>query len=132
MIAAISFIAEQRIREALSRGDFDDLAGAGEPLNLEEDANVPEDLRMAYKLLKNGGYLEAADETARDGPLFNLGDMLPANREERVTLKQMRKLQVVEARFGNRGGRALKLDADDAYHGKVVGRMTVAREEDRK
>ena len=47
---AISIIAEQRIREACERGDFDSLPGAGKPLELEDDSHIPEDLRMAYKL----------------------------------------------------------------------------------
>jgi DnaJ homolog subfamily C member 28 len=31
------------------------LRGAGKPLNLEEDAMVPEDLRMAFRLLRSNG-----------------------------------------------------------------------------
>ena len=54
---AISIIAEQRIREACERGAFDSLPGAGKPLELEDDSHIPEDLRMAYKLLKNAGYV---------------------------------------------------------------------------
>lgn len=54
---AISIIAEQRIREACERGAFDSLPGAGKPLELEDNSHIPEDLRMAYKLLKNAGYV---------------------------------------------------------------------------
>ena len=37
---AISIIAEQRIREACERGDFDSLPGAGKPLELEDDSHI--------------------------------------------------------------------------------------------
>ena len=50
-------IVEQRIREAQARGDFDDLPGAGAPLELGDDALVPEELRAAYRVLRNAGIL---------------------------------------------------------------------------
>jgi hypothetical protein len=50
-------IAEQRIREAQARGEFDGLPGSGRPLELDDDAMVPEELRAAYRVLKNGGYV---------------------------------------------------------------------------
>ena len=48
--------AEQRIREALAQGEFDNLPNAGQPLNLDEYFSAPADLRMAYSLLKNANY----------------------------------------------------------------------------
>ena len=59
-------IAEERIREAQSRGEFDDLPGAGAPLDLEDDAMVPEELRAAYRLLKNAGYVPPELEIHRE------------------------------------------------------------------
>jgi hypothetical protein len=46
-------IAESRIREAIEQGVFENLPGAGKPLNLEEYFNTPEALRMAFSILKN-------------------------------------------------------------------------------
>lgn len=53
-------IAERKIAEAMERGDFDDLPGAGRPLDLSDDALIPEDLRMAYRILKNAGLVPPA------------------------------------------------------------------------
>lgn len=55
--------AERRIQEAQKEGAFDHLPGEGRPLDLEDDSAVPQELRMAYKVLKNAGYLppELAD-----------------------------------------------------------------------
>jgi hypothetical protein len=50
-------IAEQKIREAIERGELDDLPGQGRPLDLTDDRLVPEELRMAYRLLKNAGFV---------------------------------------------------------------------------
>lgn len=53
----IDQLVEARISDAQARGEFDNLPGAGQPLLLEDDALVPEELRAAYRLLKNAGYL---------------------------------------------------------------------------
>ena len=50
-------IVEARIQEAMERGELRDLPGAGKPLQLDDDSAVPEELRTAYRLLKNAGYL---------------------------------------------------------------------------
>ena len=47
-----SRIAENRIREAMAQGQFENLPGAGQPLNLEEYFSAPEDQRMAFSILK--------------------------------------------------------------------------------
>ena len=42
--------------EAIERGEFDDFPGKGKPLHLgEDDRTVPEELRLAYRMLKNAG-----------------------------------------------------------------------------
>lgn len=62
----LELLAEQKICEAVSRGEFDNLPGAGRPLELNDNPLVPEELRAAYRLLKNAGFvppeLEARNE----------------------------------------------------------------------
>lgn len=48
-------LVERRIEAAVARGEFDDLPGAGRPLALDDDPLVPEELRVACRLLKNAG-----------------------------------------------------------------------------
>ena len=55
----LELIAERRIAEAIANGDLDDLPGAGRPLELDDDPLVPEELRMAHRILKNAGYAPA-------------------------------------------------------------------------
>jgi hypothetical protein len=66
---SFSRIAENRIREAMEQGEFDNLPGAGEPLSLEEYFATPEDVRMAYSVLKNANCrpleVELLNEIAR-------------------------------------------------------------------
>lgn len=44
------------IKKAMEQGDFDNLEGAGKPLNLDENPFEPSELHMAYKILKDNGY----------------------------------------------------------------------------
>lgn len=54
---ALTHLAEARIREAIARGELDDLPGKGRPLELEDLSRVPEELRAGFLLLKNAGFL---------------------------------------------------------------------------
>ncbi|MEN6325698.1 MAG: DUF1992 domain-containing protein [Syntrophomonas sp.] len=49
-------LVENQILKAQQRGDFDNLEGAGKPLNLEENPFEPLDLRMTYKILKDNDF----------------------------------------------------------------------------
>lgn len=46
---------ERAIKEAMREGLFDNLPGTGKPLKMfsEEDPNTPEDMRLAYKIMKD-------------------------------------------------------------------------------
>jgi hypothetical protein len=60
------FIAERKIRDGMEEGAFDHLAGAGEPLDLEENPFEDSSLRMAHRLLKNNGFAPAWIEESRE------------------------------------------------------------------
>ena len=61
-----SRIAETRIREAVAEGEFDNLPGSGKPLSLEEYFSTPEDLRMAFSILKNANCAPAEVELLKE------------------------------------------------------------------
>ena len=48
---------DSAIRNAMDRGDFDDLKGKGKPLDLNDYFETPEDIRLSYTLLKGSGYV---------------------------------------------------------------------------
>ena len=53
MLYGFEKIIEERILTAQKRGEFENLPGAGKPLKFEDDRFVSEELRLAYKILKN-------------------------------------------------------------------------------
>ena len=60
----LEFIAERRIAEAIANGDLENLPGEGRPLELDDDSLVPEDLRLAYRILRNAGFVPPEVEAA--------------------------------------------------------------------
>jgi hypothetical protein len=44
---------DRQIRKAMEDGDFDNLPGEGKPLDLQEDESTPDELRLAYKILRD-------------------------------------------------------------------------------
>src|SRR5436309_6113063 len=58
------YVTEQ-IREAEARGEFDNLPGAGKPLNLDDDRYAG-DKAMGYHLLKTHGFAPKEIELAKE------------------------------------------------------------------
>ncbi len=54
---SLARIAERKIVEAMKTNNFTSEKWKNKPLPLDDDLNVPDDLKMAYKILKNSGYL---------------------------------------------------------------------------
>jgi DnaJ family protein C protein 28 len=47
---------EQQIRKAIEDGQFENLPGKGKPLKLDENPYEDPEWRMAYRVLRNGGF----------------------------------------------------------------------------
>lgn len=59
-------LIEKMIREAMEKGEFDNLAGRGEPIDLTEYFAAPEDVRLGYKLLKDANIIPEELELLRE------------------------------------------------------------------
>jgi hypothetical protein len=84
-------IAEAKIAEAMERGEFDGLPGAGRPLELEDLSRIPPHLRMGYKLLRNANVLPPEMELRREN--YSLDRLIDATSDpdEREELKRRRR-----------------------------------------
>ncbi len=49
-------IVEEMIKKAMQEGVFDNLAGKGRPLDLQDDPLTPQEWKTAYKLLRDNGF----------------------------------------------------------------------------
>jgi hypothetical protein len=97
-------IIEAKIAEAQRAGVFDDLPGAGKPLDLDDDRLVPEDVRMAYRILRNAGFVPAEIEERKEAA--DLRKLVAATTDDHPERKRaLAKLALLEARMEARGSR---------------------------
>jgi len=123
MLTAIQIIAERRINEAIREGQLDGGHLKGKPLPLDDDRHVPPDLRMAYKILKNAGYLPPEIEARKE--IQHLEELIAATEDEHVRLKQLKKLNLLIVKLNTLRTRPVNIEAQEDYYRKVVERITV-------
>lgn len=81
-------IAEEKIKQAIKDGELDRLPGMGKPLKLDDLSSIPEELRMAYRIMKNAGYTE--EETDLRKELMTIEDLVKKcdNEDEKQSLQK--------------------------------------------
>ena len=63
---SIEKFVEEQVRRAIEAGEFDNLPGAGKPLDLRAYFETPEDLRMAYSILKSNNFVPEEVELLKE------------------------------------------------------------------
>src|SRR5215475_3453633 len=90
-------LAEKRISQAISEGQFDNLSGRGEPINLDWYFSLPEDLRLTYSILRNADILP--DEVALLREIGELQQQLDSCADEEKRIQLNRSIQENKLRF---------------------------------
>jgi hypothetical protein len=121
MLKALNDLVESRIEKAVASGDFDNLPGAGRPLALDTDPMVPEELRAAYRVLKNAGFVPPEVEKIREAAdlraaLVAACDEL-AGSQDNDTRRMHRRLAAVSLALQERG-----VDLSQAGQGRYYHR----------
>ena len=98
-------LMEKKLREAIENGEFDDLPGKGEAIDLRENPFEDPDLRVVHRLLRNAGFapawiaerkdIDAEFEAARTKllrawALFGRGAEAPSDAEWARAVKEFR------------------------------------------
>ncbi len=113
-------IAEARILEAIEKGQFSNLAGAGKPLELEDLSQVPEELRMAYKILKNAGCVPESVQLRKD--IAQLQVLATQTGDEIRRVNAIKRLNLLLAKLDSQ--RANHLQAlEMEYYQKLVDKL---------
>jgi hypothetical protein len=98
-------LSEDRIKKAYKDGDFDHLSGFGKPLQLEDLSSIPEELRMAYKIMKNAGYTEEEGRLRQE--MMSIEDLIKkcddSNEKENLQRKLNEKLLRFNQLMSKRG-----------------------------
>jgi hypothetical protein len=114
-------IAEERIRRAMEEGEFENLANRGKPLHLEDDAFVPEDLRAAYRVLKNAGCIPPELDLRRE--IVSLKELIERLDDDRERLRKIRELNFKIMRLNMMRERAFSVGALPEYEEKILEKM---------
>ena len=94
--------AERHILNAMAKGEFDNLPGAGSPLVLDDDSGVPQELRVAYRILKNAGYVPAEIQDRKEAvDLQLLLKQVSENSEDYIQAEK--RLKVLRLRLQQAG-----------------------------
>ncbi len=123
MIPGFEKIVEERIKKAQQEGEFDNLEGTHKPLNFE-DQNVPEEFRLAHKILKNSGFLppelELRKNIRQTEDLLQAAEIDPPER-----LKIQKKLSYLVTKLNTlRGDRCCSSLFSEEYRESIIQKMS--------
>ncbi len=123
MIPGFESLVEERIKKAQKEGLFDNLKGKSKPLHFE-DQNVPDDTRLAHKILKNAGFLPPEIELKKK--INNTEQLLTTvadNSPERVKIQK--KLNYLLTKLNTaRGDRPCSPLLSDIYRKNIIKKIS--------
>ncbi len=117
-VFAFQKIIEKRIQDAQDSGDFDNLPGKGKPIDFEDDRNIPEDLRLTYKILRNADCLPP--ELALRKEIRTMEDMLDHIPDEKEKLRHIKKINYKIMQLNMMGKGSPLLGESEVYYRKVL------------
>jgi hypothetical protein len=115
---AFQKIIEKKIQDAQENGDFDDLPGKGKPIDLEDDRNIPEELRLTYKILKNADCVPP--ELALRKEIRTMEDMLENIPDEKEKYRHLKKINYKIMQLNMMGKGSPLLGESEFYYRKVI------------
>ncbi|HDM75666.1 MAG TPA: DUF1992 domain-containing protein [Deltaproteobacteria bacterium] len=118
-------IAEERIKEALDRGEFDNLPGAGKPIKFDDKHQVPEELRLAYKILKNASCLPPEIELKKE--IQTVEELLEGIEDEQEKYRQIKKLNFLILKLNMARSVPVNMEEHQVYYEKIVDKITVKK-----
>lgn len=111
-------IVENRITEAIARGELDNLPGAGKPLDLDDDLLVPEEERLACRILRNAGCVPPEVER-----LAEMERLIASLDEDASDPAAGRRLRALLVQFEAEGRHATATRAWRDYEEKMAKKM---------
>jgi hypothetical protein len=121
MIPGFTKIVEERIRKAQIKGEFENLEGTGEPLNLADDQAVAEELRLAYKILKNADCLPPEIEIKKE--IHQAEELLDGMTDAAEKYRTMKKLNYLIMKLNTLRRTSIKYEEPQKYSDKLIKKL---------
>ena len=120
MLKGFQKIIEARIRKAQKEGEFENLPGSGKPLPMDEP-NVPEELRLAYKILKNAECLPPEIELKKE--ITQIEEVLAGMPDTVEKYRILKKLNFLILKLNLSRGGAIRFEMPQFYESKLTAHM---------
>lgn len=121
MLHGFGKIVEERILAAQKKGDFENLPGSGKPLAFDNDHCVPEELRLAYKILKNADFVPPEIELKKE--IKQTEDLLAEVQEAAEKYRSLKKLNFLIMKLNSIRNTSITLEMPQVYTEKLVERL---------
>lgn len=121
MLPGFNRIVEERIRKAQLKGEFKNLEGEGEPLRVEDTSGIPEDLRMAYKILKNADCLPPEIEAKKE--IVKTEELLTEVDDAAEQYRLLKKLNFLIMKMNTLRRSSINFDEPQRYSQKMIERL---------
>ncbi len=121
MLTGFEQIVEERIKKAQYKGEFENLNGAGRPLEFSDDRHVPEDLRLAYKILKNADFLPPEIELKKE--IHRTEELLANTKDAAERYRALKKLNFLIMKFNSTRSSDARFDMPQHYMTALTDRM---------
>ena len=125
MLPGFSKIVEERIRTAQKRGLFKNLAGSGKPLTLEDDSHIAEELRLAYKILKNADCLPPEVELKKE--IERTEELLTGMEDTSEKYSTLKKLNYLIMKLNAIRHTSIDLEIPQQYSAKLVEHLETTK-----
>ena len=124
MLPGFTKIIEERIRKAQKRGEFENLSGSGKPLVFDDDSYVSEDLRLAYKILKNADCLPPEIELKKE--IARTEDLLSGMQDTAEKYRTIKKLNFLIMKLNSVRNTSIEREVPQQYSDKLLNRFASA------
>ena len=122
MITGFETIVEERIQAAQRQGKFDNLPGKGLPLPEENVLGINNELRLAYKMLKNADCLPPELELKKE--IKTTQALLCHMTDTHEKYKTIKKLNFLIMKLNLSRNQSPDLEVPQHYYEPLISRMT--------
>jgi len=121
MITGFEKIVEERIQSAQRKGFFNHLPGKGLPLPEEHFSGINNELRLAYKILKNADCLPPELELKKE--IKSTEDLLSKMTDTKEKYKTIKKLNFLIMKLNMSRNISADMDVPQHYYDRLVSRI---------
>lgn len=121
MLTGFEKIIEKRIQQAQKKGIFDHLPGYGSPVELDSERHISEDLRMAYKILKNADCVPPEIELKKK--IILTEELLAGMKETAEKYHLLKKLNFLIMKLNSMQNRSIVFEVPQQYTHNLVERF---------